>query len=155
MVFCASKDALSKYNNTVLLLCDRATSIEKSAKYAYQQCNLPSVPLMVRRKRTSPLPTSGKRSMAFSCVLPVGANSECGTQYSRYLGRPANEEHVINSTIVGAHQHATSAKGGIKGVVTLLKEEHVNSTHRTLSSDGNCRAPHIHRRSPKGVVRSC
>src|ERR1700741_526324 len=41
------------------------------------------------------------------------------------------------------------------GVVTLLKEEHENSTPRTLSSYGNRLAPDIHRRPPKGAVRSC
>lgn len=43
---------------------------------------------------------------------------------------------------------------GRKGVVTLLEEEHENSAPRTFSSDGSCLAPHIHRRRPKGFVRS-
>jgi hypothetical protein len=41
------------------------------------------------------------------------------------------------------------------GVVTLLKEERENCTLRRLSSDGNCLAPHIHRRRPKGSMRPC
>jgi hypothetical protein len=36
-----------------------------------------------------------------------------------------------------------------QGIVTLLKEERENSTPRRLSSEGNCLAPHIHRRRPK------
>jgi hypothetical protein len=45
--------------------------------------------------------------------------------------------------------------GGQKGIVTLLKEERENSMPRSLSSDGNCLAPHIHRRRPKDSMRSC
>ena len=40
MVSCASKDAFSKYNNTVLVFCDGANLIKIPAKYAHQQCNL-------------------------------------------------------------------------------------------------------------------
>ena len=34
-VFCASKDALSKYNNAVLVFCDRACLIKNPAECAY------------------------------------------------------------------------------------------------------------------------
>jgi hypothetical protein len=44
---------------------------------------------------------------------------------------------------------------GFDGIVTLLKEVHETSTPRTFSSDGNCFAPHIHRRRPKDSMRFC
>jgi hypothetical protein len=42
-----------------------------------------------------------------------------------------------------------------QGIVTLLKEEHENSTPRTLSSDGNCLAPYVHRLGSKDAVCAC
>jgi len=47
------------------------------------------------------------------------------------------------------------SRDALLGIVTLLKEEHENSTPRTFSSDSNCLAPHIHRRRPKDSMRSC
>src|SRR5262249_21916763 len=48
------------------------------------------------------------------------------------------------------------------GFVTLMTEEHnetkedySNSASRFISSDGNCLAPDLHRRRPKGSVRLC
>ena len=52
MVFCTPKDALSKYNNTVLVFCDRASLIKNPTECAYQQYYFHSVLPMVRRKRT-------------------------------------------------------------------------------------------------------
>jgi hypothetical protein len=41
------------------------------------------------------------------------------------------------------------------GAVTLSKEEREKPPYRNLSSDRDCRAPHIHRRRAKGSVRPC
>jgi hypothetical protein len=42
MVFAASEDALSKYNNTVLVFCDCASLIKHPAECAYQHYNFHS-----------------------------------------------------------------------------------------------------------------
>jgi hypothetical protein len=51
--------------------------------------------------------------------------------------------------------YTVTNRHGRRGIVTLLKEEHENSTPRTLSSDGGGLAPYVHRLGSKDAVCAC